>query len=223
MRSCAFPAIAVAATFLSACNSSGVADALDIGGTSAQITGSIAGAPPVPSQSVSLDSEMALTDTAELPADVAPANTAIEEQVSKPVQTAMLRPGSSPELGPSIGHHGRVKVYPPRFRDAKPVNFGRVKPDHYTVHGVDVSRWQGDIDWAKLRRQGANFAYIKATEGDDHTDSMFRDNWQAADQAGIPRGAYHFFYWCSKAENQADWFIRHVSKEKGALPPVIDV
>ena len=223
MRSCVFPAIAMAATFLSACNSSGVADALDVGGTSAQTTGSIAGMAPVPSQSVSLASDMALTDTPELPA-----NEAIEEQVSEPVKTAMVRPSSSPARSPSVGSpsvgsHSRVKVYPPRFKDAKPVHFGRVKPDHYTVHGVDVSRWQGDIDWMKLRKQGANFAYIKATEGDDHTDSMFRRNWKGADQAGIPRGAYHFFYWCSKAETQADWFIRNVPKEKGALPPVIDV
>ena len=218
MRSCVLPAIAMAASLLSACTSSGVADALDVAGTSSQTTGSIDAAAPVPSQSVSLASEIALSEDPQLPA----ANAAIEEQVSEPVQTAMVRPSPSPAKA-SLGSHGRVKVYPPRFRDAKPVSFGRIKPEHYNVHGVDVSRWQGDIDWATLRKQGANFAYIKATEGDDHTDALFRRNWDAADKAGIPRGAYHFFYWCSKAETQADWFIRHVPKDKGALPPVIDV
>lgn len=217
MRSSILPAIAVAASFLSACNSTSVTDALDITTTSPQTTGSIAGEAPVPSQSVSLASDMALSETPDLPG-----NVAIKEQVSEPVKTAMVRPADAPAKA-RLGSHGRVKVYPPRFRDAKPVNFGRIKPDHYTVHGVDVSRWQGDIDWVKLRRQGANFAYIKATEGDDHTDSMFNHNWKAAEKAGIPRGAYHFFYWCSKAELQADWFIRHVPKDKGALPPVIDV
>src|SRR3546814_7443480 len=61
-----------------------------------------------------------------------------------------------------------------------------------------VSRWQGDIDWATLRKHGGNFAYIKATDGGDHLDPMFKTNWRRAKQAGIHRGAYHFFYWRSE-------------------------
>lgn len=110
-----------------------------------------------------------------------------------------------------------------RFRDAKPINFGKSNPRALPVHGVDVSRWQGEIDWAKLRSQGANFAYIKATDGGDHLDPMFRKNWRAAEAAGLKRGAYHFFYWCRTAGEQADWFIRNVPRVEGALPPVIDV
>ena len=67
-----------------------------------------------------------------------------------------------------------------------------------------------DINWAKLREHGANFAYIKATDGGDHLDPMFRKNWKAADAAGMKRGAYHFFYWCRSGASQADWFIRNV-------------
>ncbi|MET3661210.1 glycoside hydrolase family 25 protein [Aquamicrobium ahrensii] len=114
-------------------------------------------------------------------------------------------------------------IHPQRFRDAKPINFGKVTPRHYAVHGVDVSRWQGEIDWARLRSQGANFAFIKATDGGDHLDPMFMKNWTGAAAAGIRRGAYHFFYWCRPASQQADWFIRNVPKVAGALPPVIDV
>jgi lysozyme len=110
-----------------------------------------------------------------------------------------------------------------RFRDAKPINFGKASPKNYAVHGVDVSRWQGDIDWQTLKSQGANFVYIKATDGGDHLDPMFRKNWRAAEKAGLKRGAYHFFYWCRVASEQADWFIRHVPRVAGALPPVIDV
>ncbi|WP_281039951.1 GH25 family lysozyme, partial [Mesorhizobium sp. M7A.F.Ca.US.007.01.1.1] len=51
------------------------------------------------------------------------------------------------------------------FRDAKPINFGKGSPRRLAVHGVDVSRWQGNVNWDKLRAQGANFAYIKATDG----------------------------------------------------------
>ncbi|MDX8521465.1 glycoside hydrolase family 25 protein [Mesorhizobium dulcispinae] len=109
------------------------------------------------------------------------------------------------------------------FRDAKPINFGRSSPRHLAVHGVDVSRWQGNINWQKLRAQGANFAYIKATDGGDHLDPMFMKNWRGADAAGLKRGAYHFFYWCRTAGEQADWFIRNVPRVAGALPPVIDV
>ncbi|MGB3418663.1 MAG: GH25 family lysozyme [Mesorhizobium sp.] len=114
-------------------------------------------------------------------------------------------------------------IYSYGFRDAKPINFGTRSPRKLAVHGVDVSRWQGDIDWMKLRQQGANFAYIKATDGGDHLDPMFRKNWRGAHEAGLKRGAYHFFYWCRTAGEQADWFIRNVPKVAGALPPVIDV
>lgn len=120
-------------------------------------------------------------------------------------------------------YKGNKKVVRHRFRDAKPINFGRVKPQDFAVHGVDVSRWQGNIDWQTLRSQGANFVYIKATDGGDHLDPMFRKNWDGAHRAGLKRGAYHFFYWCRVASEQADWFIRNVPKVEGALPPVIDV
>ena len=109
-----------------------------------------------------------------------------------------------------------------RFRDAHPINFGKASPKNYAVHGVDVSRWQGEIDWPKLRTQGANFAFIKATDGGDHLDPMFQTNWRRAKEAGIKRGAYHFFYWCRVASSQAEWFIRNVPKDPDALPPVID-
>lgn len=114
-------------------------------------------------------------------------------------------------------------VHKPKFADVKPIKFSVASPKDYPVHGVDVSRWQGDIDWVTLKKQGANFAWIKASDGTDHMDPMFMENWRGAARAGIARGAYHFFYWCSLAEVQADWFIRNVPKEKGALPPVLDV
>ena len=139
---------------------------------------------------------------------------------------AMLAPPVSPLAAPEQSparSAGRHRVYNQRFSDAKPMNFGKVKPKHHAVHGVDVSRWQGNIDWATLRSQGANFAYIKATDGGDHLDPMFHTNWKRAKEAGVKRGAYHFFYWCRVASEQADWFIRNVPSDPDALPPVIDV
>lgn len=132
----------------------------------------------------------------------------------------MMMPDPRESFNPNIK---RSRVYGQRFRDAKPINFGRITPQHHPVHGVDVSRWQGNIDWATLRSQGANFAYIKSTDGGDHIDPMFATNWRRAKEAGVKRGAYHFFYWCRVASEQASWFIRNVPKDPDALPPVIDV
>jgi lysozyme len=152
-----------------------------------------------------------------------------EALLPNPPQPASLA-AVMPVPKPSVRDGGDAKspsfdgsVRQRRFRDAKPINFGRLSPKNYAVHGVDVSRWQGEIDWVKLREQGANFAYIKATDGGDHLDPMFHRNWKGAAEAGLARGAYHFFYWCRTASEQADWFIRNVPKVRGALPPVIDV
>ena len=56
------------------------------------------------------------------------------------------------------------------------------------VHGVDVSRYQGQIDWHEARKAGTRFAYIKATEGGDHADENFSLHWMMAKDAGVPRG-----------------------------------
>ncbi len=197
---------------LAACTSSGV-DALQIAKPSREITSSIArpasAVPSVSSETVSHVTEVGMTALAE-PDETAPALQ----------QVAMLappRPAASPDAPAAR------QIYRSRFKDAKPINFGPVTPAHHAVHGVDVSRWQGEIDWETLRQQGANFVFIKATDGGDHLDPMFRKNWDGAHRAGLKRGAYHFFYWCRSGAEQAEWFIRNVPKVKGALPPVIDV
>lgn len=93
----------------------------------------------------------------------------------------------------------------------------------YPVHGVDVSRYQGQIDWREARKAGTRFAYIKATEGGDHADENFALHWMMAKDAGVPRGAYHFYYWCRPVQDQIRWFFNHVPVERDALPPVLDV
>ncbi|MGB3813336.1 MAG: GH25 family lysozyme [Shinella sp.] len=151
--------------------------------------------------------------------------THIFETVTKQAAVPSERPVDSATAveTPTQGRSRKgSRVYSQQFRDAHPINFGKRAPKHYQVHGVDVSRWQGDIDWVKLRTQGANFAFIKATDGGDHLDPMFQKNWRRAKKAGIRRGAYHFFYWCRVASSQAEWFIRNVPKDPDALPPVID-
>jgi lysozyme len=108
------------------------------------------------------------------------------------------------------------------LKDAKPND--RVATAHaMPIQGIDVSYWQGDIDWEKVHDAGVSFTYIKATEGGDRVDPKFLENWEGAKRAGIARGAYHFIYWCRPAKEQALWFMLNVPADPDALPPVLDV
>lgn len=91
------------------------------------------------------------------------------------------------------------------------------------VLGVDVSTYQGDIDWPTIESQGIDFAYIKATEGEDYTDDRFEQNWSDIDQTGILKGAYMFWCFDEDGGDQADYFIKTVPDESHTLPPVIDM
>jgi len=222
MRFSGFLAPLAASLVLAGCTSSANIDSLALVGPSQEKTSSIRPNTPVPQAIVGLAEEQAADQktVAEATAEVEDAVDVAEatpEPAAKPL--ALINP--QPKVAEAAFAVGEISAR--RFRDAKPINFGKSSPRKLAVHGVDVSRWQGDIDWAKLRSQGANFAYIKATDGGDHLDPMFKKNWRAAAQAGLRRGAYHFFYWCRTADEQADWFIRNVPRVEGALPPVIDV
>ncbi len=78
------------------------------------------------------------------------------------------------------------------------------------------------MDWASVRSSGTQFVFIKATEGGDHVDERFRANWDGAAAAGIPRGAYHFVFWCRSAGSR--WMVQEERPERsGRPPPVLDV
>jgi lysozyme len=96
-------------------------------------------------------------------------------------------------------------------------------PSSYPIHGIDVSYYQGTIDWPSVRANGTTFAYIKATEGGDVADKKFSENWEGAGQAGLKRGAYHFYYFCRPVEEQIAWFKEHVPVDPDALPPALDM
>ncbi|MBL8582261.1 MAG: glycosyl hydrolase, partial [Rhizobiaceae bacterium] len=215
MRSSSITFSLIACLGLAGCTSSSGIDTA--GALSLETTSSIQPRPEAPVETTAKAATPALKEEITRVVAVTDGQLIVEQKteaialVAPPKALAMPSPSS---VGPVQRH---------RFRDAKPINFGKASPRQMAVHGVDVSRWQGEIDWVKLRSQGANFAYIKATDGGDHLDPMFRKNWRAAHAAGLKRGAYHFFYWCRSGSEQADWFIRNVPRETGALPPVIDV
>jgi lysozyme len=103
------------------------------------------------------------------------------------------------------------------------IRFNYPDPQQHPVWGVDVSHHQAEVDWRALRRQGVEFAFIKATEGATHRDTRFEANWAAAGDAGIARGAYHFFTFCAPGAAQAENFLRAVRALDPELPPVADV
>ena len=96
-------------------------------------------------------------------------------------------------------------------------------PERFPVIGIDVSHHQGAIDWQQVAASGVAFAFIKASEGRDFRDRRFAENWEEARRAGVPRGAYHFFTFCSPGEAQARHFLDVVAPQDDALPPAADV
>ena len=99
---------------------------------------------------------------------------------------------------------------------------------HYQdkIFGIDVSEYQGRIDWEKVNfmAEGApiNFVFVRATVGNDRVDSAFKRNWQASDKRFI-RGAYHYYRPNENSLEQAKLFIKTVRLEKGDFPPVLDI
>lgn len=229
MRLSALPAIFLACITLSGCTSSSGSERLVAGLPSPETTSSVSESTgPVPAAEIGAVTPQAAPQQEVLawagpvpePQAFAPVTQTVGMPVPAERPVIQLAP-AEPEI--AAPPRTRSRIYSHQFRDAKPINFGKASPRKLAVHGVDVSRWQGEIDWPKLRTQGANFAYIKSTDGGDHLDPMFRTNWRKAKEAGLKRGAYHFFYWCRTAREQADWFIRNVPRDPDALPPVIDV
>lgn len=90
--------------------------------------------------------------------------------------------------------------------------------EQHPVRGVDVSRYQGEVDWPVLAGQGIDFAFIKATEGSSYVDPHFALNLKGATDAGLRVGAYHFFSFESAGTTQADNVIKVVSSGSGATP-----
>ena len=92
----------------------------------------------------------------------------------------------------------------------------------YTVKGIDVARYQGEIDWEIISSQGIYFAFIKATEGSTHIDPMFNSNIVSSRHNGIYASAYHFFSSRSPGKTQAENFIRVIAEHELDMPPVLD-
>jgi lysozyme len=106
--------------------------------------------------------------------------------------------------------------------------FGVVLPKGYNIHGIDISHHQKEVDWENIATINVNgncikFAFIKATEGITRQDLHYQSNWKKSKEAGLIRGAYHYYYPTRDAKKQADNFIHEVKLSEGDLPPVLDI
>lgn len=92
------------------------------------------------------------------------------------------------------------------------------------ISGIDVSYYQGNVDWPSVRNAGAVFAIARATYGSTKVDPQFSTYWPAIKNAQLIRGAYHFFLASQDPEEQANLFIKTVGTlSEGDLPPTLDV
>lgn len=130
----------------------------------------------------------------------------------------------------------------PYIKERHNIDKGASVPGSYYCYGIDISRYQTDIEWDKIKvltdAQGrstnsvnqakdirnVSYVFIKATEGNSFKDKYFKRHWKNAKKSGIRRGAYHFFRSSKDAETQARHFIRTVGElSADDLPPVLDI
>lgn len=105
----------------------------------------------------------------------------------------------------------------------KKIKINTFLAEQYPVQGIDVSHYQGQIDWNRMQEQDVKFAYIKATEGSSLVDERFMQNWEASAQTTLWVGAYHFFSFDSSGKTQAQHYIDTVGELTGKLVPVVDI
>jgi lysozyme len=112
----------------------------------------------------------------------------------------------------------------PEERTADTESDVRLCASGVTTKGVDVSHWDGTVNWASVKAAGVKFAFAKATEGTGTRDNTFADNWAGMKAEGIIRGAYHFFHPGESASAQANFVADTVGPlDADDLPIVCDL
>jgi GH25 family lysozyme M1 (1,4-beta-N-acetylmuramidase) len=165
-------------------------------------------------------------------AALAAAVGAILSLVAPTLSTASAAPPESPTVGslePGEAYMGvglQIEQGRAPQGDA-PLDLSGVTPRQSSVLGIDVSHWQGSINWTSVRSAGIQFAWMKATEGTSYKDPSFNANYPAAHGAGVIRGAYHFARPdVSSGATQAAYFASNGgawSADNLTLPGVLDI
>ncbi|MFB9902376.1 lysozyme [Allokutzneria oryzae] len=145
--------------------------------------------------------------------------------LSSPVAAADEVLGDTP-MGSQIAKHEGVSTERGRSADALtelPVDPGT----GVAVPGIDVSRWQGEVNWQDHWNQGKRFAYVKATEGTGYRNPFFGQQYNGSYNVGMIRGAYHFALPDrSSGAEQAHYFVNNGggwSADGRTLPGALDI
>lgn len=135
----------------------------------------------------------------------------IEKEKMTSVSTKTSHPVAKPTNTPSVLQIDHIKADDPK---------------HVTntwLKGIDVSYYQGKIDWNKIKQNKAvDFVYLKATEGITYHDKKYTHNANELEKLNIPYGSYHFFEPKDDGKKQAKNFLSNL-QDKSILPPVLDV
>ena len=93
------------------------------------------------------------------------------------------------------------------------------------IFGIDISHYQGNINWNKLQKSHhpIKYIFIRSTMGDDGVDSRFKRNWKNAKKYGYIRGAYHYYRPNENSTKQFNNFSKNTVLEKGDFIPILDV
>ncbi len=91
--------------------------------------------------------------------------------------------------------------------------------------GIDVSKWQGNIDWIKAKNDGVDFAIIREGYGKDGKDKKFEENYKSAKTSGIPVGVYHYSYADSveDAKKEAEFCLKNIKGKQLEYPVCFDI
>lgn len=93
----------------------------------------------------------------------------------------------------------------------------------FEIIGVDISKYQGTVDFQKAKASGIKYVFIRATEGNTYQDANFESNYASARAVGLAIGVYHFYETNDEPLSQLENFKSIVSLRSGDLPPVIDI
>lgn len=89
--------------------------------------------------------------------------------------------------------------------------------------GIDVSKYQGEINWNQVKQAGITFCFIRAGQGKTIIDPFYAQHLAGSSTAGVSTGAYHFFTTNRKGKAQAKKFYKTIRNSNHSLPQVIDI
>ena len=145
-------------------------------------------------------------------------------EITDPAVIARLLETENHAMGSQVRKHEPGDYRPDQPLVIEPGPDGSIQA---AVYGIDVSSWQGNVNWSYWWGQGKRFAYVKATEGTSYRNPYFAQQYNGSYSIGMIRGAYHFALPnVSSGATQANFFASNGggwSRDGKTLPGVLDI